>query len=143
MPGKRYEAPQGEMEAAVAAIWAEVLKLERVGRGDNFFELGGNSLLAVRVVSRVRKLLGKQMTLTDLFAYPVLAELVQKLKAGRRVAAAAADSDGARRAAAAVLCAAAFVVSGADGGRQRSVSHSLADAVAGCTGCRSAAPGAG
>ena len=51
---QRYEAPQGEMEAAVAAIWAEVLKLERVGREDNFFELGGHSLLAVRVVSRVQ-----------------------------------------------------------------------------------------
>ena len=76
---QRYEAPQGEMEADVAAIWAEVLKVERVGRRDNFFELGGHSLLAVRVVSRVRSLLGKQMKLTDLFAYPVLAELAGKL----------------------------------------------------------------
>src|SRR5215472_8606316 len=79
-----YEAPQGEMETAVAAIWAEVLKLERVGRRDNFFELGGHSLLAVRVVSRVRGLLGKQMKLTDLFTHPVLAELVQKLSAAGR-----------------------------------------------------------
>src|SRR2546423_1466281 len=72
------------METAVAAIWAEVLKLERVGRRDNFFELGGHSLLAVRVVSRVQGLLGKQMTLTDLFDYPVLTELVQKLSAAGR-----------------------------------------------------------
>ena len=52
-----YEAPQGEMETTLAGIWAEVLKLERVGRHDNFFELGGHSLLAVRVMSRVRQAL--------------------------------------------------------------------------------------
>jgi acyl-coenzyme A synthetase/AMP-(fatty) acid ligase len=44
-----YEAPVGEMERAVAAIWAEVLKVERVGRQDNFFALGGHSMLAVTV----------------------------------------------------------------------------------------------
>jgi Phosphopantetheine attachment site. len=47
----------------MAAIWAEVLKLEHVGRRDNFFELGGHSLLAVRVLSRVQSVLGKQMKL--------------------------------------------------------------------------------
>ena len=81
---QRYEAPQGEMEIAMAGIWAEVLKLERVGRRDNFFELGGHSLLAVRVLSRVQSVLGKQMKLTDLFVYPVLAELVRKLSAAGR-----------------------------------------------------------
>ena len=81
---QRYEAPEGEMETAMAGIWAEVLKLERVGRRDNFFELGGHSLLAVRVLSRVQSQLGKQMKLTDLFVYPVLAELVRKLSAAGR-----------------------------------------------------------
>src|ERR1043166_6986391 len=80
----QYEAPQGEMERAMAGIWAEVLKLERVGRGDNFFELGGHSLLAVRVLSRVQSQLGKEMKLTDLFVYPVLAELVGKLSGAGR-----------------------------------------------------------
>jgi hypothetical protein len=49
-----YEAPQGELEEALAAIWAEVLGVPRVGRNDNFFELGGHSLLAMRLLERVR-----------------------------------------------------------------------------------------
>ena len=49
-----YEAPQGEVEQTLAAIWAGVLKLDRVGRHDDFFELGGHSLLAVQLVSRLR-----------------------------------------------------------------------------------------
>ena len=46
-----YEAPQGETETRLAAIWSDVLKLERVGRHDNFFDLGGHSLMAARAVS--------------------------------------------------------------------------------------------
>ena len=74
-----YEPPQGEMEEKLAAVWAEVLKLERVGRHDNFFSLGGHSLLAVRVVARVRQSLGVEATIRDLFAHPVLADLSDKV----------------------------------------------------------------
>ena len=52
-----------------------MLKLERVGRRDNFFELGGHSLLAVRVITRLRQALGVEVTIRDLFARPVLADL--------------------------------------------------------------------
>ncbi|HEX8431133.1 MAG TPA: amino acid adenylation domain-containing protein, partial [Longimicrobium sp.] len=45
-----YEAPNGETETLLAAIWAELLGVERVGRLDNFFELGGHSLLAVTLI---------------------------------------------------------------------------------------------
>ena len=74
---REYEAPQGEIEEKLAAIWAEVLKVERVGRHDNFFELGGHSLLAVRVLTRVRKMLSVQVALEDLFARPVLVDFVR------------------------------------------------------------------
>ena len=74
-----YEAPQGETEALLAAIWADLLKLDRVGRHDNFFELGGHSLLAVRVVTKIRQILGVETALRDMFAHPVLAELARKL----------------------------------------------------------------
>ena len=50
-----YEAPQGAIETAIAAIWAELLGVERVGRDDNFFELGGHSLLAISVIERMRR----------------------------------------------------------------------------------------
>ncbi|HEX5727664.1 MAG TPA: phosphopantetheine-binding protein, partial [Longimicrobiaceae bacterium] len=72
-----YEAPVGETEQALAEIWAEVLRVERVGRHDHFFELGGHSLLAVRVISRVRQVLGVEVGIADLFEKPVLSTLAQ------------------------------------------------------------------
>ncbi|UQV46666.1 amino acid adenylation domain-containing protein [Janthinobacterium lividum] len=74
-----YETPQGEVEEKLAAIWAELLQVERVGRQDDFFALGGHSLLAVRLVSRVRQVLGQELALGALFANPVLAQLAQGL----------------------------------------------------------------
>ncbi|MBV9109238.1 MAG: amino acid adenylation domain-containing protein, partial [Gemmatimonadetes bacterium] len=70
-----YEAPEGEVETALAGIWAEVLRVERVGRHDNFFELGGHSLLAVQVVSRVRQVLEVELGLGAVFEKPVLSAL--------------------------------------------------------------------
>ena len=75
-----YEAPEGEIETVLAGIWAEVLKLERVGRHDNFFELGGHSLLAVQVVTRMRQGLGLEVAIRDLFARPILADLAGGLE---------------------------------------------------------------
>ncbi|PCE24852.1 non-ribosomal peptide synthetase, partial [Burkholderia ubonensis] len=49
---RAYEAPRDGDEAALAAIWQDVLNVARVGRGDHFFELGGHSLAAVRVATR-------------------------------------------------------------------------------------------
>jgi amino acid adenylation domain-containing protein len=49
-----YEPPQGEVEEKLAAIWAEILSVESVGRHDNFFDLGGHSLLAMQIISRVK-----------------------------------------------------------------------------------------
>ncbi|WP_153000590.1 non-ribosomal peptide synthetase, partial [Pseudomonas syringae] len=62
-----YIAPQGELEQQLAAIWADVLKVEQVGRSDNFFELGGHSLLATQVISRIRQQLDVELALRDLF----------------------------------------------------------------------------
>ncbi|MBO4228605.1 amino acid adenylation domain-containing protein, partial [Bradyrhizobium neotropicale] len=63
-----YEPPQGEIEAALAELWAELLGVERVGRHDHFFALGGHSLVAVRLLSRVSQAVGFTLPLTMLFA---------------------------------------------------------------------------
>ena len=72
-----YEAPEGEVETTLAGIWSELLHVDRIGRHDNFFELGGHSLLAVRVVSRIRQVLGIEVSISDLFAHPVLSGLAE------------------------------------------------------------------
>ncbi|WP_457334930.1 amino acid adenylation domain-containing protein [Rhizobacter sp. P5_C2] len=54
--GDRYEAPQGEVEQALATLWAELLGVPRVGRHDNFFDLGGDSILSLQIVARMRGL---------------------------------------------------------------------------------------
>jgi len=71
---REYEAPVGETETKLAEIWAEVLKVERVGRRDNFFDLGGHSLLAVTVIERMRRQ-GLQVDVRALFTTPTLEEL--------------------------------------------------------------------
>ncbi len=70
-----YEAPVGEIEAALASIWSEVLGLARIGRRDNFFAVGGHSLLALRVASRVHKRLGIELELGEFFDKPELMTL--------------------------------------------------------------------
>jgi acyl-coenzyme A synthetase/AMP-(fatty) acid ligase len=54
MQSQDYQAPRNELEQTLAGIWAEVLKVEKVGVRDNFFELGGHSLLATQIASRVQ-----------------------------------------------------------------------------------------
>jgi amino acid adenylation domain-containing protein len=82
----RYEAPQGETELALAALWQELLGVERVGRNDDFFDLGGHSLLAVQLISRVREVLGVEVDLTDLFADSRLAHLATVVESAHAAA---------------------------------------------------------
>ena len=67
-----YTAPMGDTEAALAAIWCELLGVERVGRDDHFFDLGGHSMLATRCVARVRDVFGVALPLVEIFRQPTL-----------------------------------------------------------------------
>ncbi|MBS0263426.1 MAG: AMP-binding protein [Planctomycetes bacterium] len=69
-----FTPPASPLEEALARIWSEVLELPRVGRLDNFFMLGGDSLLAMRVLSRVRALFEIELSVAELFEAAVLAE---------------------------------------------------------------------
>ena len=71
---REYVAPGDEKEEALAAIWAEVLGLDKVGALDDFFEMGGDSLLAIKVVSKANKA-GLGITTKQLFQNRVLREL--------------------------------------------------------------------
>jgi acyl carrier protein len=76
---RRYEMPEGEIETAVAGIWADVLRVERIGRHDDFFELGGRSLRAVQVAARVRQVLDIDLTIRDIFEHPTLSSLAEQI----------------------------------------------------------------
>src|SRR5262249_2082106 len=70
-------------EEVVAAIWSEVLRVERVGKTDNFFELGGHSLLATQVISRLRSEFGVEVPLRRIFEAPTVVALALKIADAR------------------------------------------------------------
>ncbi|MEM7356784.1 MAG: alpha/beta fold hydrolase, partial [Acidobacteriota bacterium] len=72
-----YVAPQGDFEERLAAIWEEILGVERVGVEDNFFELGGDSILGIRIVSRAAEA-GLEIRPTALFEHQTIAGLVRE-----------------------------------------------------------------
>ncbi|MGZ4316693.1 MAG: phosphopantetheine-binding protein, partial [Gaiellaceae bacterium] len=74
-----YVAPRTPVEEAVAAIWADVLGLERVGVEDDFFALGGHSLLATQIVAQVRSDFSINLPLHALFSSPTVAMLAQQI----------------------------------------------------------------
>src|SRR5262249_20814922 len=77
-------APRTPVEEALVAVWQEVLKVDQVGIEDNFFALGGHSLLAVQVISRIRRILDVEVSIRNIFEYPLIANLaveVEKMKA--------------------------------------------------------------
>jgi amino acid adenylation domain-containing protein len=71
--------PRTDLEERIARVWCEVLGVERVGVHDGFFDLGGHSLLLLRVVSRLREVLGRDLPNVLLFEYPTVASLAAVL----------------------------------------------------------------
>ncbi|MET0251097.1 MAG: MupA/Atu3671 family FMN-dependent luciferase-like monooxygenase [Novosphingobium sp.] len=71
--------PRNAVEARIQGVWADVLKLPKVGLNDNFFDLGGHSLLAVQVHHRLRAIAERPVALTDIFRFPTIAALAEHL----------------------------------------------------------------
>ncbi|MET8771889.1 non-ribosomal peptide synthase/polyketide synthase, partial [Streptomyces sp. NPDC004658] len=78
----RHVAPRTPTERALAAIWAEVLRVDRVGVDDNFFELGGDSILSIQVVARARQD-GLSLTSRDVYRHQTVAALARCADAAR------------------------------------------------------------
>ncbi|MCI1007376.1 amino acid adenylation domain-containing protein, partial [Herbaspirillum sp. C7C8] len=70
------DAPEGELEMLIAASWADVLGVQRVGRHDNFFELGGDSILSLQIIARLRQQ-GWKLTPRQIFELQTVAALAQ------------------------------------------------------------------
>ncbi|MBB3815679.1 aryl carrier-like protein [Xanthomonas arboricola] len=71
-----HEAPQGEVEQALAQIWAQVLDVAQVGRHDNFFELGGDSILSIQIKAQAQQQ-GLEFALEALFERQTVARLAE------------------------------------------------------------------
>ncbi|MGV4925014.1 amino acid adenylation domain-containing protein [Streptomyces sp. BHT-5-2] len=78
-PARPYAPPTDGTELLLCGIWQEVLGIERVGVHDNFFELGGDSILSIRVISRIRASLGVAPSPRQLFDTPTVAALAAAL----------------------------------------------------------------
>ena len=79
-----YVGPETETEHLVAGVWGEVLGLEKVGVLDNFFDIGGNSLKIIRVSSRLKEELKREIPVMKIFEYPTVREFSRYLQAGKR-----------------------------------------------------------
>jgi amino acid adenylation domain-containing protein len=76
---RAYVAPRTEIEGRLAEMWQEVLQVDRIGIHDNFFDIGGHSLMATRLMSRIRQQLAVELPLQTIFESPTIAELGESL----------------------------------------------------------------
>jgi acyl carrier protein len=77
-----YEVPADELEEQVAAVIAEVLNVDQVGRRDSFYDLGGGSLAAIRICARIERALGFRIDPVWLLDHDELADFVEQIRLG-------------------------------------------------------------
>ena len=76
--------PQSDAEQLIASVWQELLQLEGVGIHDNFFDLGGNSLLLNQSANKLAEIFGVKLSIVELFQYPTIYTLAQRLSQTNR-----------------------------------------------------------
>jgi acyl carrier protein len=76
----RYVAPRTPVEEVLAGIWAEVLRLERVGVTESFFELGGHSLLLMRLLAHVQAAFDLEISIRTVFSMPTLEAMAGEIE---------------------------------------------------------------
>ncbi|KAF9343159.1 hypothetical protein BGX26_006177, partial [Mortierella sp. AD094] len=86
-----YEPPRGPIESAIALVWMDLLRVARIGRHDDFFAIGGHSLLGVKMIGRLRFILGSRgdkgettISLRTLFEAPTIAQMAVELGGASR-----------------------------------------------------------
>lgn len=79
-----YEAPTTETEKGLIPIWCEILGLCRIGVKNPFIEIGGDSLKAIRVIARIYKQFGVEVSVRDFFAHPTVSELASFIDAANQ-----------------------------------------------------------
>ncbi len=81
--GAPDSSPHEGVEAAIAAIWSDLLGVAAIGRDDNFFDLGGHSLVAIQMLSRIQRELGAELSLDVVYGGPLtVAELARVVELG-------------------------------------------------------------
>lgn len=77
-----YAPPRTTLEQNITMIWQEVLKVETVGIHDNFFDLGGHSLRIIQLRNKLQSILGKEISIVELFTYPTVNSLAEHISIG-------------------------------------------------------------
>lgn len=76
---ENFVAPETQLEQTIAAIWQQVLHLDKVGIHHNFFDLGGHSLLMVHIHSKLYQTLNRDISIVEMFQYPTISKLAKYL----------------------------------------------------------------
>ncbi|PRX05796.1 UNVERIFIED_ORG: amino acid adenylation domain-containing protein [Actinomadura viridilutea] len=77
-----FVAPRDDLERSIAALWCELLGVDRVGAHDNFFDLGGHSLLMAELRTRLAAQLSREVSMVELFQHPTVGALAEYLEGG-------------------------------------------------------------
>lgn len=80
MVSESYTAPRTELEKLLIDIWKPIFQLDSIGINDNFFELGGNSLSAAKIISKIKKIIKKEINLKDFYLKPTISGLAETIR---------------------------------------------------------------